>query len=42
MFFTEFSEMIKTILEKGHFENLNTISIDEKTVDVIINGQKKI
>ncbi|MGP1440803.1 MAG: coiled-coil domain-containing protein, partial [Treponema sp.] len=41
MFFTEFSEMIKTILEKGHFENLNTISIDEKTVDVIINGQKK-
>ena len=41
MFFTEFSDTIKNILQEGHFENLNTVLIDKKTIDIVLNGQKK-
>lgn len=40
-FIIEFSNIIKRVLEEGHYENLNTVSIDEKTMDIVVNGKKK-
>lgn len=40
-FMIEFSDTIKNILEEGHYENVNTVSIDEKTMDIVVNGKKK-
>lgn len=41
LFVPEFTEKIKANLVKAGYDNLNTISVDENAMDLVINGSEK-
>ena len=40
-FVNDFIPLLKNILQECNFTNLNTVSFDERILDIIINGKKK-
>ena len=41
LFVPEFTEKIKANLEMAGYDNLNTISVDENAMDLVVNGSEK-